>query len=156
MKVLKKLGVIVAVLGFVIMIGYVGSLELGVGNDTTNTIMMVVGLGMFAMGTFAAHGFYFQVESDEAEMLKKRRMNEYIKMTQKTDRLTYPTMRQLASKYRVPVLAYDNINNTFIKLVEYKSPTDWKYVRCDPSGESTSAAHKSRYRFDEFDWEVLL
>ena len=127
-RALRVIGGVVAIAGFLLAFGAVGSSDLEMMPLKETTPLALLGVFLLAAGAYMARAFDFQQPT--------RVIN--------TDPITVNTL--------LGALAYSPEHRSWIMVVDYVNDNNWFYVTCSESGVPTSAPDRARANISVYDW----
>ena len=125
----RVLGGIVAFLGFIILLGSIGSAELELSPLKEIVLPALFGLSMFVGGVYVARLFDFQQPVRPEDMPK--------------------TAEEL-----VGAMAYNKRHRSWMMIVDYVDDRNWTYVLCNKQGKATATPVISYRDILGYEWFI--
>lgn len=125
---LKFMGIILAVLGF-IMIVYAVFNKPNFESYRQGAEILVMGIALFMVGGTMSQLFVIPEDSYDDEAIMS--LDGY------------------------SLVAWNETYLSWMKVVEFRKLCDWDFVLIGPSGEETSDVIKSEDRFNDYSWEKM-
>lgn len=135
LRILLGLGILIGFLGFLLVLGAVGSIEINRVSERDGILLAILGLAMFTGGVSISKLLWNWEELYEAR--------------------EWYAKSELSADDVVGNMTYMKNCDCWVVCVDYRDETAWKYCLCTEKGRPISTPIRSYDEFSKYNWTII-